>query len=173
MASLRSFVSGLAAGLVVLGVACDVVNSVAVQGADFGGATADAHCDRRLALDGGQPSSFCQDVQATVAASQFADDCRHHLLATPGTGLCPRAGIIAGCKLDKKNGDGSIVHDWYYAVPLADLVADGGADVDADVDADPDAAMPFAPPVPQTVAEVAAVCADRTRYEDGAELAFP
>jgi hypothetical protein len=147
-------------GVLVLGVACDFVNSVAVQGADFGGATADAHCDRRLALDGGQPSSFCQDIQGTVAASQFADDCRLHLLATPGTGLCPRAGIIAGCKLDEKNGDGSIVHDWYYQV--SDEV-DGGADAEA----------PFADPVPLDVAQVAQVCADRSRYPDGAELVFP
>jgi hypothetical protein len=151
--------------LLALGAACSVVDAVAVEGADFGGATADAHCDRRLALDGGQPSSFCQEVQATVAASQFSDDCRLHLLATPGPGLCPRAGIIAGCKLDKKNDDGSIVHDWYYAV--SDVADDGGAD------AGPDAEAPFASPVPQTVAQVAQVCADRSRYADGAELAFP
>jgi hypothetical protein len=156
--------TGLLAAL-AFAAACDVLNAVAVQGADFGGATADAHCDRRLALDGGQPSSFCQDVQATVAASQFSDDCRLHLLATPGPGLCPRAGIIAGCKLDKKNGDDSIVHDWYYDVSAE--LGDGG------LDAGPDGEAPFASPVPLTVAQVAQVCADRTRYEDGAELAFP
>jgi len=153
------------AGALLLAVGCGVVDSIASEGADFGGATADAHCDRRLALDGGQPSSFCQDVQATVAASQFSDDCRLHLHATPGTGLCPRAGIIAGCKLDEKNGDGSIVHDWYYDV--SGILGDGGAD------AGPDGEALFAPPVPETVSEVAAVCADPTRYEDGAELAFP
>jgi hypothetical protein len=159
--------SGLAFGfsLFGLGVACDAVTSVAVQGADFGGATADAHCDRRLPLDGGQPSSFCQDVQNTLAASQFSDDCRLHLLATPGTGLCPREGIIAGCKLDKKNDDGSIVHDWYYDV--SGLLGAGGADAGAD------GGSPFADPVPRNVSEVAQVCADRTRYEDGAELAYP
>jgi hypothetical protein len=153
------------AGALLLAVGCSVVDSIAFEGADFGGATADAHCDRRLALDGGQPSSFCQDVQATVAASQFSDDCRLHLQATPGTGLCPRAGIIAGCKLDKKNGDGSIVHDWYYDV--SNILGDGGAD------GGPDGEALFAPPVPGTVNAVAAVCADPTRYEDGAELAFP
>jgi hypothetical protein len=151
--------------LLALGTACSVLDAVAVQGADFGGATADAHCDRRLPLDGGQPSAFCQDVQATVAASQFSDDCRLHLGATPGPGLCPRDGIVAGCKLDEKNADGSIVHDWYYTVP--GVAADGG------MEEAPDGETPYAPPVPQTVAEVAQVCADRSRYQDGAELAFP
>lgn len=160
--------SGVTAGalaLVLLGAACDAVTSVAVDGANFGGATADAYCDRRLTLDGGQPSAFCQDVQNTVAASQFSDDCRLHLGATPGSGLCPRAGIIAGCKLDKKEGDDSIVHDWYYDV--SNVPGDGGDDAGTDGEAS------FAPPVPRSVAEVAQVCADHSRYPDGAELAFP
>jgi hypothetical protein len=146
-------------------VACDALTSIAVQGADFGGATADAHCDRRVTLDGGQPSAFCQDVQDTVAASQFSDDCRLHLGATPGTGLCPRAGIIAGCLLEQKNGDDSIVHDWYYdeSAVLGDGGDEGGLDGEA----------PFAPPAPQSITAVAQVCADRTRYPDGAELVFP
>jgi hypothetical protein len=163
--SRASFFSTGAIGLALLGSACDAVTSIAVKGADFGGATADAFCDRRLTLDGGQPSAFCQDVQSTVAASQFSDDCRLHLGATPGQGLCPRAGIVAGCLLDKKNGDDSIVHDWYY--DESSVLGDGGDD------AGPDGQAPFAPPVPRTVAEVAQVCADRSRYPDGAELAFP
>lgn len=160
-----SAIAACAITLAIPAPACDAITSVAVQGADFGGATADAHCDRRLTLDGGQPSAFCQDVQDTVAASQFSDDCRLHLGATPGTGLCPRAGIIAGCKLDKKNGDNSIVHDWYY--DESSVLGDGGDE------AGPDGEAPFATPVPQTVAQVSQVCADRSRYPDGAELAFP
>jgi len=151
--------------LALAGSACEAVTSIAVQGADFGGASADAHCDRRLTLDGGQPSAFCQDVQNTVAASQFSDDCRLHLGATPGPDLCPRAGIIAGCLLEKQNGDQSIVHDWYYDESA--ILGDGGDE------AGPDGQALFAPPVPRTVAEVAQVCSDRSRYPDGAELAFP
>jgi hypothetical protein len=160
--SRAALVTVSAVALPLLVAACDALTSVAVQGADFGGATADVHCDRRLTLDGGQPSAFCQDVQSTVAASQFSDDCRLHLGATPGPGLCPRAGIIAGCLLEKKNGDDSIVHDWYY-----DVLGDGGDE------AGPDGEAPFASPVPQSVPEVAQVCADGSRYPDGAELAFP
>jgi hypothetical protein len=165
--SLAPWVAGgtLALALALVGAGCDAVDAVAVQGADFGGATADVHCDRRLPLDGGQPSSFCQDVQDTVAASQFSDDCRLHLGATPGAGLCPRPGIIAGCTLEKKNGDDSIVHDWYY--DESDVLGDGGDEASADGEA------PFASPSPQSVAAVAQVCADRSRYPDGAELAFP
>jgi hypothetical protein len=141
--------------LLIFGSACDAVTSVVVDGADFGGATANAHCDRRDVFDGGRPSSFCQEVVNTLAASQFADDCRATHLATPGTGLCPRAGIIAGCKLETKNEDGSEVWDWYYEV----VGVDAGA--------------PFSPPVPGSASAVAQTCADRTRYADGAELAFP
>jgi hypothetical protein len=159
---------GLTAGVLALalcGFGCDVVTGIAVQGADFGGATADVHCDRRLTLDGGQPSAFCQDVENTVASSQFSDDCRQHLGAIPGTGLCPRDGIVAGCLLEKKNGDDSIVHDWYY--DESNVLGDGG---NAE---GPDGAASFAPPVPRSVAAVAQVCADRSRYPDGSELAFP
>lgn len=136
-----------------------------MKGADFGGATADAHCDRRTVAPGGQASAFCQEVVATVAAAQFSDDCRTKHAATPGPGLCPRATIIAGCKLDEKHGDGSIAWDWYYDV--SSEVADAGAE------AGPDGGPTFASPVAQTVTDVARICADRDRYQDGAELVTP
>jgi hypothetical protein len=134
---------------------------VVVSGADFGGATADAHCDRRFVTDGGVPSAFCQEVIATLAASQFADDCRNQHKATAGTGGCPRARIIAGCKLDKKTDDNSTVKDWYYDV--SDVESDAGAE----------GGVTFDPPVPTDVASVARTCADRSRYENGAELVAP
>lgn len=136
-------------------VACDAITSIVVEGADFGGAAADAHCDRREVTDGGKPAAFCEEVVATLAASQFADDCRAEHEATPGTGLCPRAGIIAGCKLDAKTEDGSQVWDWYYDASKLD----GGAH--------------FVPPLPHSATDVARLCADRSRYQDGAELASP
>jgi hypothetical protein len=154
-----------AIGVVLLVGACDVVTEVAVTGADFGGATADAHCDRRFVGDGGQPSAFCQEVSATLAASQFADDCRNAHGAAAGPGLCPRDRVIAGCKIDKKTDDGSIVRDWYYDV--SELAADASAE------AGTDAGSRFEPPVPTDVSAVARTCADRTRYEEGAELIMP
>jgi hypothetical protein len=161
----RALAIALPLGVALAGGGCDAITDVAVQGASFGGATADAHCDRRFPLPGGQASSFCQDVAATVAATQFSDDCRNHLLATPGPGLCPRARIIAGCKLDKQEQDGSVVHDWYYDV--SDLLADAGPF------AGPDGGPTFALPIPVTMTDVARTCADRTRYEEGAELVSP
>lgn len=140
---------------VIAGSACDAVTSVVVDGADFGGATADAHCDRREVQDGGRPSSFCQEIVGTLAASQFADDCRATHQAAAGTGLCPRVGIIAGCKLETKNQDGSEVWDWYYEVSGVD------------------AGAAFSPPIPGSAAAVAQTCADRARYADGAELVYP
>jgi hypothetical protein len=151
--------------LLATGTACDAIVSVAAQGADFGGTTADAHCDRRAVADGGQASAFCQEVVSTVAASQFSDDCRMKFAASPGPGLCPRAKVIAGCKLLAKNGDDSVVWDWYYDV--SGVVAEAGAE------AGPDGGPTFDPPVAATVSDVAAICADRTRYQDGAELALP
>ncbi len=145
-------------------VACDALASVAVSAGDFGGATADAHCDRRYVGDGGQPAAFCQEITATVAASQFADDCRTKFSAQAGPGLCPRPEIIAGCKLLKKNDDKSEVWDWYYDVSgiLSDAGTHAGADGGATFD-----------DLPKTVNDVAGLCASRARYEDGAELARP
>lgn len=152
---------GAVAAFAALASACDAITSVATTGADFGGATADAHCDRRVVTDGGRPSSFCQEVVGTLAATQFSDDCRDKLLATPGPGRCPRERIIAGCKLEKKNRDDSLVWDWYYDVSATDG-GDGGVSADA-----------FEPPTPRDIPEVGRTCANRARYEDGAELVLP
>jgi hypothetical protein len=133
---------------------CDVVEGQAVEAADFAGAKADAHCDRRVVTDGGTPAAFCQEIVATVAASEFADDCRAKHEAAADTGLCPRAQIIAGCKLHKKTDDDSLVYDWYYDVSSFD----GGLGFESNAGG---------------VNDVARMCADPTRYEEGAELVMP
>lgn len=148
--------------LLVAGVGCDTLSSVAVQAGDFAGAKSDAHCDRRYVTDGGQPAAFCQEVIATVAAAEFADDCRAKHEATAAPGPCPRERIIAGCKLRKANDDDSQVFDWYYDV--SDVLAEAGTR------AGPDGGATF-DSVQRGVADVAIACADRTRYEEGAELA--
>jgi hypothetical protein len=145
-------------------VGCSTLGSIANEGVDFAGAKADVHCDRRFVTDGGQPAAFCQDVSATVAAAEFSDDCRAKHQATPGPGLCPRARIIAGCLLHKKNDDESIVHDWYYDV--SDLIAEAGPN------AGPDGGQTFDSRL-HSLGEVRAACADPTRYEEGAEPATP
>jgi hypothetical protein len=150
--------------VLVCAAGCDTLGSFAVEAGDFAGAKADAYCDRRYVTDGGTPAAFCQEVIATVAASEFADDCRTKHRATAAPGRCPREGIIAGCKLLKVNDDKSQVWDWYYDV--SDMVADAGAD------AATDAAPPFEIR-PRSVADVAALCGDRSRYEEGAELDKP
>jgi hypothetical protein len=141
---------------------CDALGSVAIQAGDFAGAKSDAHCDRRHVTDGGQPAAFCQEVIATVAASEFADDCRAKHEATAAPGPCPRAKIIAGCKLHKSNQDDSQVFDWYYDV--SDVLAEAGTH------AGPDGGATF-DSVQRGVSDVRAACADPTRYEEGAELA--
>jgi hypothetical protein len=156
----------IAAILVIAAViGCDALTDVAVSASDFAAATADAHCDRRFVTDGGQAAAFCQEVSKTVAASQFADDCRGKHLATAGPGLCDRPRIIAGCKLRKVNQDNSLVWDWYYDV--SDILADAGTH------AGPDGGFTFDDVPPKTVADVAKLCASRSRYEDGADLALP
>lgn len=144
--------------------ACSTLGSIAVEAGDFAGAKADAHCDRRFVTDGGQPAAFCQEVTATVAAAEFADDCRAKHQASAGPGLCPRERIIAGCKLKKLNDDESLVWDWYYDV--SDIVAEAGPN------AGPDGGPTFESR-PRTTTDVAEECADPTRYEEGAELAQP
>jgi hypothetical protein len=151
-------------GVVLCVAGCGALGSIAVEATDFAGAKADAHCDRRYITDGGQPAAFCQEVVATVAAAEFSDDCRAKHQATAGAGLCPRARVIAGCKLHKLNDDKSLVWDWYYDV--SDIVADAGPN------AGPDGAPTF-DSRPRSVKEVAASCADPSRYEEGAELANP
>ncbi|MDB4934880.1 MAG: hypothetical protein JWP87_1852 [Labilithrix sp.] len=143
---------------------CSTLGSIASEGVDFAGAKADAHCDRRFVTDGGQAAAFCQEVVSTVAAAEFSDDCRAKHLATPGTGLCPREHIIAGCKLHKKNDDESLTWDWYYDV--SEIVADAGRN------AGPDGGPTFDTQL-HGVAEVESACADPSRYEEGAELAKP
>jgi hypothetical protein len=144
---------------------CSAIASIANEGASFGGATADVHCDRRFTTDGGQRSAFCQELVATVAASQFSDDCRNKFQASAGPGLCPRDQIIAGCELDDQHKDGSHAWDWYYDV--SSFIADAGPN--AGVDGGPT----FADPVATNVSDVAKICADPTRYNDGAELVSP
>jgi hypothetical protein len=129
---------------------CDALGSVVVEAGDFAGAKADVHCDRRFVTDDGRPAAFCQEVVATVAAAEFSDDCRAKHKATAGTGLCPRAKIIAGCEIHKNNKDDSRVFDWYYEVPERDM--DSRA---------------------RGLEDVQKMCADPTRYEEGAELARP
>jgi len=146
--------------LLLVSAGCDALGSVALEATDFAGAKADAHCDRRFVSDGGQPAAFCQEVVATVAGAEFADDCRAKHQASADPGLCPRAKIIAGCKLHKHNDDDSLVWDWYYDVSA--IVAEAG----------PDGAPTF-DSVPRNVADVTRLCADPSRYEEGAELALP
>jgi len=171
MAWLRGRISSVASvGLVtaalaaVAGAGCDTLGSIASEGVDFAGAKANAYCDRRYVTDGGQPAAFCQEVVSTVAAAEFADDCRTKHQATAGPGLCPRAKIIAGCKLHKKNDDDSLVWDWYYDV--SQQLAEAGAF------AGPDGGPTF-DSVQHSVTDVAESCGDPTRYEEGAELAQP
>jgi hypothetical protein len=157
-----SLLSTVALGALALGVGCDTLSTVAIQAGDFAGAKSDAHCDRRYVTDGGQPAAFCQEVIATVAAAEFADDCRAKHEATAAPGPCPRERIIAGCKLHKANDDDSQVFDWYYDV--SDVLAEAGTH------AGPDGGATF-DSVQRAVKDVEAACADRSRYEEGAELA--
>jgi hypothetical protein len=159
MARSRCFAVAILAAPLLFASACDAVTGAAVGAADFAGAKADAHCDRRFVTAGGEPAPFCQEVMGTLAAAEFADDCRTKHKATADPGPCPRAKILAGCKLLKKNDDDSNVWDWYYDV--SDLV-----------DAGPDAGW-VSESLPRSVSDVAASCADRTRYEEGAELVVP
>jgi hypothetical protein len=95
-------------------------------------------------------------VLDTVAQSQFESDCRDSHGASHGDGRCPRDHIIAGCELHKNNDDGSKVYDWYYDVSdLEDAAAH-------------DAAPPFSDPPVTTKDEVKKLCADPTRYDEGA-----
>lgn len=142
MASLVAAVASLAMG-------CDALGSVVVEAGDFAGAKTDVHCDRREVTADGTPAAFCQEVVATVAAAEFSDDCRAKHKATAAPGLCPRANVIAGCKLHKENKDDSSVYDWYYAVPR---------DMDSRA---------------RVVDDVDKMCTDPKRYEEGAELARP
>jgi hypothetical protein len=143
---------------------CDSIGSLAVSAGDFAGAKSDVHCDRRFVTDGGQPASFCQELLTTVAASEFSDDCRAKHLASAAPGPCPRDRRIAGCRLRKHNDDDSTVFDWYYDV--SDIVADAGPN------AGPDGGPTFEDPA-VSVQDVTELCADPSRYEEGADLVLP
>lgn len=149
----------LASGALVLG--CEALGDIAVDGVDFAGAKADAHCDRRFVTDGGQPAAFCQEIVTTVAAAEFTDDCRTKHRATAGAGLCPRVRIVGGCRILEKHDDDSVATDWYYDV--TDIVAEAGTR------AGPDGGPTF-DSQPRTAGEVRSYCADKTRYEEGAEF---
>lgn len=122
---------------------------------DVVGATGDAHCDRRFVSGDKKAATFCQEIVDTVALSEFQDDCREKFAAISGEGLCARDAIIGGCKLHKVNDDGSEVYDWFYDVSA--LEDDGGV---------------FEEPV-RTKDDVAALCADKKRYEEGASFVTP
>ncbi len=167
MASLRFSTTAslcMKGALALFAAGCATLASVAVEAGDFAGAKADAYCDRRFVTDGGQPAAFCQEIVATVAAAEFADDCRAKHQATAGSGLCPRAKIIAGCKLLEKHDDDSTATDWYYDV--SEIVRDAGPRAGRD-------GGPTFDSVRTSTSEVADYCADPSRYEDGAELRTP
>ena len=155
-----------AALLAVFGAGCRAGGCVAATFGDIIGTTGDAYCDRRFVDDPATESRapFCQEIIDTVARGRFEDDCEDKHGAATGDGLCPRADIIAGCRLDKVNDDGSEVYDWYYDVSA--IIADAGDQ------AGPDGAPTFVEP-PLTKDDVADLCADPSRYEEGAELRDP
>lgn len=153
----------LLGGLLVV-VGCETLGDIAVEGVDFAGAKADAYCDRRFVTDGGQAAAFCQEIVTTVAAAEFTDDCRAKHRATAGAGLCSRARVIGGCKILEKHDDDSVATDWYYDV--TELLAEAGPN------AGPDGGQTF-DSQPRTAAEVREYCADKSRYDQGAEYVSP
>jgi hypothetical protein len=150
--------------VVAFGVGCRPAGCVAATFGDIVGATGDAHCDRRYVPPGEQAAPFCQEIIDTLATSQFKDDCDDKHAAASGDGRCGREHVIAGCKLLGENDDGSEVWDWYYDV--TDIVDAEGPE------AGPDGGPTFEDP-PHTKEDVAKLCADPERYEDGAELQDP
>lgn len=146
------------------GAGCRAGGCVAGTFGDVVGATGDAHCDRRFASAGQERAPFCQEIIDTLADSQFEDDCREKHGAAAGAGRCGFEHKIGGCKLDKVNDDGSEVWDWYYDV--SDIEAAMGPR------AGPDGGPTFEDP-PRTKDDVRKLCADRGRYEDGAEYRDP
>jgi hypothetical protein len=144
----------MATGVALSG--CRIGGCAAAALGDVVGETGDAHCDRRYVTPGHEPASFCQEVIDTVAQSQFESDCRDSHGASQGDGRCPRDRIIAGCELHKDNDDGSKIYDWYYDVSdLEDAAAH-------------DAAPAFPDPPVTTKDEIKKLCADPTRYDEGA-----
>ena len=160
----------LPAALLLLATGCKVGGCAANVLGDVIGETGDVYCDRRFVSNPSKTRApFCQEVIDTIAVSQVRDDCREKHAAQAGEGKCPRANIIAGCKLHKDNDDGSEVFDWYY--DGSDLEDAGNEDEDQDQDQDADAGADAEPifkdPV-RTKEEVEELCADPKRYEEGA-----
>lgn len=135
---------------------CRPAGCVAASLGDVVGATGDAYCDRRFVPGDREPGSFCQELVDTLAASEFQDDCRDRHAARSDEGRCPRERALGGCKILEEHDDGSEVFDWYYDV--SDVMRDGG--------------KPFVDPA-RTTADVQKLCADKTRYDKGAEFVAP
>jgi hypothetical protein len=144
-------VSALAfsAGLAVALSSCFVATAV---GGAFG---ADSSCDRRFGASK-EPAPFCQEIEDTVAGSEFREDCSTKLQGKAAEEGCPRDKVLGGCRISKENDDGSVVTDWYYDV--RDLVAAGKIPESARV---------------KSTEEVRVLCADPKRYEDGATFVPP
>jgi len=142
--------AGALLGLVVTG--CSAI--AGVFGTVGGETVTDTNdsCDRR---NGAVPEPFCQEIVATLAGTPFQEDCVQKFNATPASGLCWRGPIVGGCLIDKVYQDGSRVTDWFYDISQLDA---GAPDVY-------DLAWKRL-----TVVDVEAMCADRTRYEDGAHF---
>lgn len=158
--------------LLLLVSGCKVGGCAANVLGDVVGETADVYCDRRFVASGKEPAPFCQEVIDTIAVSEVGDDCRDKHKARTGEGKCPRARIIAGCKLHKDNDDGSEVWDWYYDVSdLEDAAAQadaGESEGDEDAGEEDAGVRPlFKDPI-RSKEEVKALCADRKRYKEGA-----
>jgi hypothetical protein len=148
--------------LFALVVSCKAGGCAANVLGDVVGQTGDAYCDRRFVANlSKEPGSFCQEIIDTVATSQFTDDCREKFAARAGDGRCPRERVLGGCKIHKENDDGSEIWDWYYDVSdLEDSGIEGR-------DAGPDAG-PLFKEAARTKEDVRKLCADKTRYEEGA-----
>ncbi len=143
--------------LCVLGAGCRAGGCVANAFGDVVGYTGDAHCDRRYVSGDKTRAPFCQEIIDTVAVDEFQEDCRAKHTASAGEGRCPRERILGGCKLHKVNDDGSDVWDWFYDV----------TDIEADAGDAGDGGNVFDEP-PRSAADVASLCEDRERYEEGA-----
>lgn len=130
--------------------ACSVVGGIA--GGLAGG---DSSCDRRYG-ESDSPQPFCQEILDTVAGSRFREDCDQKLKGKSGEDVCPREHVIAGCKVNKKNDDGSEVVDWFY-------------DVDAD---NPPSKVKPSDRI-HTKEQVKAKCNEPGRYEEGATYQEP
>ena len=149
----------------VLACGCRAGGCVAASFGDVVGATGDAHCDRRFVESPeSQRAPFCQEILDTLASGEFEDDCRGNHKASAGDGPCGREHIIAGCKLLKVNDDGSEVRDWFYDVN--DVLSTTGPT------AGPDGGPTFEE-APGSKEDVRRLCADKSRYEEGAEFLEP